>query len=1130
MTDKTFGNLDPRYASSVAKDRIVLGADGSFEARLTVTAAKATPGSYGVFAFAAGGPKDASQEIELRLNYQAERPQVWAPKLAVSTVDGKALASGATVYEGDEIVVRGSGFDPEAHPLPQGSRPPVTVGDPTGNYVVFGNFATEWKPSSGAPSDSRSVASQKWAMTDKTFGNLDPRYASSVAKDRIVLGADGSFEARLTVTAAKATPGSYGVFAFAAGGPKDASQEIELRLNYQAERGSPSVTVDKLNASTAGIEATISGQGLTREAAPNGVYVAIVEAGAAIMNGREPEVQAVAWITADKITDGAFTTQLLAPAAKLDREKKYEVLVWKAHGPATAQSTVLRKELQLTPANWDAVFGPSTSRVYIDPKVTKASASGVEISADIARIKLGSADAGIYYALIEKGTEDKISPQNMGLDANLVNKGEIVDGAVSVKLSGAATKLDRKKNYEVLVWRAHNMPTAQTILGRADVQISEAQWDQVFGPEVTPEGKALVNAATPAGLSINAELSGFRPEKYGAGVQLGVIEAGTAATVAESAVLGRTAVESFPDTGSLKKSFSIPAAQLDRAKKYQVLVWKAGAKPGSAANILVLPLAISASHWDSVFPAVVETTEGSFSWGVRKAFRNYVTGPIARGKITVQKPATGTDVYTFPQTTGGTWNAKTHTGTVQFAGLVNFKGHLGPEGYALNLDLANPVLEITSARSALLKAPENQTKRLITIATLDLTKAKKTALSGGAVRFENAPVKLTRAGADEYFDEYLTVDSAMDPASFTVGAAANVKPVTPPIRPVVTPPAPKPKPKPVPVRSTGGQQAGSLTWGISSGFASYTTGRIAKGSISSSGVGGGPGGYIYPQSSSTWNATTQTGTVQYSGVVTFSGHKGLMSESFANPVIRITSSTSGSLTAGGRTFGLNLAAGSKSTGPKGEVTWSGVPLSGGISGGGAGGGGAFGADPVTFTVGAANGAAFGSSSVGAEDTKRTPAKTPPATTGIRVITSAEKIVAGGEIEFEASRFEANERDVLVVLYSEPIVLDEAAGADANGVVRWIGTLPKDLPKGTHTITLQGSTNAGAIIEVVDAKKAKDTRAIEAATVDPLTPAQAAIREAEAQVPIWLYWAGAIGLLAIAATMSGLVIAQRRRAE
>ncbi|MFC5339142.1 HtaA domain-containing protein, partial [Leucobacter denitrificans] len=350
---------------------------------------------------------------------------------------------------------------------------------------------------------------------------------------------------------------------------------------------------------------------------------------------------------------------------------------------------------------------------------------------------------------------------------------------------------------------------------------------------------------------------------------------------------------------------------------------------------------------------------------------------------------------------------------------------------------------------------------------------------------------------------------------------------------VTRPPATKPTPKP----ATPSQQAGSLSWGVSSNFADYVTnpnrpGGMSGGRIDTSGVGKSGGAFLFPQATGgSWNKSTQTGSVQFSGIVTFYAHHGGINRSFANPVITVSSATSGSISVNGASYALNLAAGSTSVGSNGEVTWSNVPVNGSISGGGDGGGGSFTLDSLSFTVGAASSIQYGSTTQTKEKVEREAAATPPTTDGITVVTPEDELVAGGEIEIKAPGFEANERDILVVLYSDPIVLDRKAGANESGDVRWIGTLPEDLEPGEHTITLQGSIDAGAVITVVDADEKKTETLEQAVTTSADGSAEAVFAEVAgaSSDSAWMWWVGAGALLLLAAAMGVLVVNQRRNA-
>ena len=402
-----------------------------------------------------------------------------------------------------------------------------------------------------------------------------------------------------------------------------------------------------------------------------------------------------------------------------------------------------------------------------------------------------------------------------------------------------------------------------------------------------------------------------------------------------------------------------------------------------------------------------------------------------------------------------------------------------------------------------------RTTLVVNAALLDRTKTYEvvvwkthTTLASG--EYGRADVTITTAQWDELFSAPVTTTPGTTPSS-----------------PLPTPIASAPAP------TTATQSAGSLTWGISTSFANYVTGNVAKGTISTSGVGGGVGGYTFPQAAGgSWNAQTQTGAIPFSGVVTFTGHDGALSRTISNPVITVTSATSATISAGDFSASLNLGAASKRVGPNGEITWSGVPVNGGFGYGSYN----LAADPLTFTVGAPSAASFGSTRITAQaNVVRTAAATPPATQGIRVLTSPDQLVAGGEIEFEAAGFRPNERGILVVMYSEPRVLDTGAGADENGVVRWIGTLPDDLT-GTHTITLQGSISVGMVITIAEAAATGDVLALRTATAEADdTEVRAAGLLGEAGGAPWALWAGAIALVALAGAMSTLVVMQRRRA-
>jgi len=276
----------------------------------------------------------------------------------------------------------------------------------------------------------------------------------------------------------------------------------------------------------------------------------------------------------------------------------------------------------------------------------------------------------------------------------------------------------------------------------------------------------------------------------------------------------------------------------------------------------------------------------------------------------------------------------------------------------------------------------------------------------------------------------------------------------------------------VPTTIPASAPAGSLQWGVKASYREYITGPIAQGSVSvSEGASASGSRYGFPQAGdSSYNTATGTGSTSYRGAVRFFGHDGLIDMTVSDPIVRVTSSSRAVLSAvvsgrGRIDLGyVDLAAASRST-VGGSITYSNAPVTLAASGvpvferypeGEA-------MDPLTFTIGTASAAsAPAAATVSSFVAPRTAAATPPATEGITVTSSNP--TAGKEITVEAEGFEPNETGILVVIYSDPVVLARDASADATGKVTWTGTLPANLT-GEHTLTFQGSVNRGVVLDI-----------------------------------------------------------------
>lgn len=269
------------------------------------------------------------------------------------------------------------------------------------------------------------------------------------------------------------------------------------------------------------------------------------------------------------------------------------------------------------------------------------------------------------------------------------------------------------------------------------------------------------------------------------------------------------------------------------------------------------------------------------------------------------------------------------------------------------------------------------------------------------------------------------------------------------------------------------QVQGSLTWGVKASFRSYVAGPIAQGSISTTGASTSGNSFVFGQSSG-GSFDGSTGTANYAGSVRFAGHSGLLDLTLSNPSVTVDSPTAGTLflsVNGGGPVAfatLSLGAGNR-TNVGGAVLWSDVPASLTSTGAGAfsfNGSPFYGAgtalDPVSFVVGAPSTAGGGTSTVASFAGEREPAAAPPATTGLTV-TSGDP-VAGDQITVTADGFQPNESGILVVIYSDPVVLARDVTADASGTVTWSGRLPAGLT-GEHTLTLQGSVSRGVVLDI-----------------------------------------------------------------
>jgi hypothetical protein len=172
--------------------------------------------------------QEGAELDDLTVTADLEAPaQAWNPAVTLSKSSGFDPATTST------LTVEGSGFDPAANTA---TRPPITTGQPTGVYVVFGKFGQDWRPSDGAASTARTVVSQRWALPEPSYSQLKASNPG-VADQLVLLHEDGTFTADLQVKTDDAD-GVYGVYTYAAGGAAaNAAQELAVPVAFTPAGG-----------------------------------------------------------------------------------------------------------------------------------------------------------------------------------------------------------------------------------------------------------------------------------------------------------------------------------------------------------------------------------------------------------------------------------------------------------------------------------------------------------------------------------------------------------------------------------------------------------------------------------------------------------------------------------------------------------------------------------------------------------------------------------------------------------------------------------------------------------------------------------------------------------------------------
>ncbi|CAM5291793.1 Htaa domain protein OS=Streptomyces tendae OX=1932 GN=GUR47_11120 PE=4 SV=1 [Streptomyces tendae] len=158
--------------------------------------------------------------------------------------------------------------------------------------------------------------------------------------------------------------------------------------------------------------------------------------------------------------------------------------------------------------------------------------------------------------------------------------------------------------------------------------------------------------------------------------------------------------------------------------------------------------------------------DGAVDWGVRRTFREYVTGDIADGEWALTEGAQdGGALFRFP---GGEGTYEDGDLTAAFKGTVRFTG-----AHGLDLSLGNVRTVVEDGRGTLyadVTSPDAEEKK-VPLVTFTAGQPKP---ADGLVKVTEAPAELTARGAKAFGGMY-RAGTAMDPVSLAVALTADAE-------------------------------------------------------------------------------------------------------------------------------------------------------------------------------------------------------------------------------------------------------------------------------------------------------------------------------------------------------------------
>ncbi|MER6607719.1 HtaA domain-containing protein [Streptomyces sp. NPDC000927] len=205
-----------------------------------------------------------------------------------------------------------------------------------------------------------------------------------------------------------------------------------------------------------------------------------------------------------------------------------------------------------------------------------------------------------------------------------------------------------------------------------------------------------------------------------------------------------------------------------------------GASPGKADDG-----ADKAKKTEKTEKAAGRVEDAAVDWGVRRTFREYVTGSVGKGRWTLADGAQdGGALFRFPRGKG-TYDPKKQTLDARFAGSVRFTGADG-----LDLELSSVAVRVTDGKGTLSVdvRGDGEPRKAVPLVTFA---AKDFAPKNGLAVLTEAPATLTADGAGAFGSLY-KAGTAMDPVSLAVAVDRGAE--LPALPDLGSDPAPSPSP------------------------------------------------------------------------------------------------------------------------------------------------------------------------------------------------------------------------------------------------------------------------------------------------------------------------------------------------